>query len=372
MLPAAKSHRFSLADVLPNSFAALRGERGALGLPPVRHAVIVLADGLGAANLVARAGHARRMLAASSSETIGSGFPTTTASALATFATGADAGRHGLVGYRVLEPESDRVVTLLSAWEVDGLDPDTWQRLPTIFEQTSRDGVSSFAIGSERYAESGFTAAVLRGAEYLVGVTLADRFAQARSAMARSDRSLSYLYFPGLDVAGHRSGWGSPAWTAVLEEFDEAVAEFAATLKSDEGMLLTADHGMVDVPPESHVLIDPLLLDGVRHIAGEPRCLQLYTEPGRPSSEVADAWRRAEGHRAWIATREEAIAAGWFGRVDPEVAPRIGDVLIAARKRYAYYADPADPARRMVGQHGSLTTEELAVPLLRFGAFRRG
>jgi hypothetical protein len=70
-----------------------------------------------------------------------------------------------------------------------------------------------------------------------------------------------------------------------------------------------------------------------------------------------------------VATRDEAIAAGWFGDVDETVRPRIGDVIIAARKRYAYYVDPDDTARRMIGQHGSLTPDETGIPLLRFGAF---
>jgi hypothetical protein len=52
------------------------------------------------------------------------------------------------------------------------------------------------------------------------------------------------------------------------------------------------------------------------------------------------------------------------------VAPRIGDVLVAPRKRIAYYdgRDPQRIGRNMVGQHGSLTPEETRVPLLRFGA----
>ena len=74
---------------------------------------------------------------------------------------------------------------------------------------------------------------------------------------------------------------------------------------------------------------------------------------------------------AWIATRTEAIEAGWFGQVAPEVLPRIGDVLVAARKRVAYYADPEDRGRMMIGQHGSLSPDETNIPLLRFGAFSR-
>ena len=108
---------------------------------------------------------------------------------------------------------------------------------------------------------------------------------------------------------------------------------------------------------------------GVRHVSGEPRALALHVEPGSDPDAVAARWQAAEGSRAWIATRDEAIAAGFFGEVDDDVRPRIGDVLIAARKKIAYYLDPNDRGRSMIGQHGSLTPDETHIPLLRFGAF---
>ena len=87
------------------------------------------------------------------------------------------------------------------------------------------------------------------------------------------------------------------------------------------------------------------------------------------ADDLAARWQAAEGRRAWVATKDEAIAAGLFGTVDDDVRPRIGDVLIAARTRIAYYLDADDRGRSMVGQHGSLTPDEVAIPLLRFGAF---
>src|SRR5699024_4477334 len=133
--------------------------------------------------------------------------------------------------------------------------------------------------------------------------------------------------------------------------------------------LVTADHGMVDVPERAQIVVPAELLAGVRAVAGEPRCLQLHLDDVAEADAVAEAWRGAYGSRAWVASRGEAIAADWFGPVDDAVGPRIGDVLVAARKDHAFYVDADDTARRMVGQHGSLTPAETAIPLLRFGAF---
>jgi hypothetical protein len=370
MLPAAKSHRFSLTDVLKNCLAAVGGERGDLGLPPVAHAVVLLVDGLGTVALEAHRGYARRLLAAPRRDTIQTVFPSTTASALASLTTGVLPGVHGLIGYLGFDSTGDRVVNSLTGWGAD-LDPGTWQRVPTLFEQARDAGIPAFAVGPGRYRDSGFTAAVLRGAEYRPGETLAARFAEVRRIHSSTDRSLTYVYAPELDVAAHATGMASNAWTVALEEVDAAVGDFARGLGRDAGLLVTGDHGGLDIPVAAHVIVDPALLEGVRHVSGEPRCLALHLEPAASVDAVRDRWQSAEGSRAWVATRDEVIEAGFFGDVDPDVRPRIGDVLVAARKRVAYYLDADDRGRGMVGQHGSLTADEMNIPLFRFGAFGR-
>jgi hypothetical protein len=368
MLPAAKTSRFSLADVVPNCLDALAGRTGRLGLPTVSHAVVLLADGLGRTALEAHRGHARTLASRLDADpAISSGFPSTTASALATLTTGRAPGEHGMVGYRVLDPASGTVVNELTG--LDDLDPETWQRMPTLFETAVDAGVRSVAIGSPRHRESWFTRAVLRGAHYVGAVSVADRFAAARRELEAPGPALVYLYVSELDVEAHARGLDSARWVGALESLDAEVAGLTSALGPGHGLLVTADHGMVDVPEAAHVVVPPDLLDGVLHVAGEPRCLQLHLSPGTDPDAVAALWREREGARAWVATRDEAIETGWFGAVDPAVRPRIGEVLVAARKRWAYYTDPDDTARRMIGQHGSLTPDELSVPLLRFGAF---
>ena len=379
MLPATKTHRFSLADVVPSSLRAIAHAPNLLSLPPVEKVVVLLVDGLGASALIARAGHARTLAPLlSAGATIGARFPSTTASALATLTTGETPGVHGLVGYRVLDAANDRVVNQLSGWDAR-LDPTSWQRVPTLFEKARDVDIPCFAIGAERYRSSGFTRAVLRGAEYRSGATMSDRFDEARRVLDEIDRGLIYLYVPELDQVGHSAGWQSALWTTALEELDRSVRAFAPTLGKGEGMLLTADHGVLDVPPGSQVLFDSesRLIDAIRFVAGEPRALQLHFEtdasPAQRESTLA-AWREIEGPRSWIVSRAEAIQSGWFGPVvEPEVIPRIGDIIVAARKGIAYYDSRAtsNTGRNMVGQHGSWSREELAIPLLRFGAFAR-
>lgn len=377
MLPAPKTRRFSLADVLPSSLEALRGQPNPLGLPAVQKVVVVLVDGMGAQALAARAGHARTLAPLMNrASVIDAGFPTTTAAALATLTTGTEPGEHGLVGYSVLDPAHDRVVNQLRGWD-EGLDPATWQRMPTLFEQASDAGIPAWVVANDRYRDSGFTRAVLRGAQFRGAATIADRVEAARELLDANREALVYLYIPELDSVGHSDGCESGSWTEQLEEIDAGIAVLAQGLRRNEGMLVTADHGVLDIPEYAHVLFDeaPDLLDGVRFVAGEPRCLQLHFEPDSSEAErmsLVERWRNSEESRAWVATRVEAISAGWFGeRVAPEVVPRIGDVLVAARKNVAYYDSriTVSSGRSMIGQHGSISPAESNIPLLRFGAF---
>ena len=378
MLPARQYSALRLADVLTSSLDAICGRPNPLGLPAVRRAVVILADGLGVSSIRARAGHARFLSSRLNKASIIDGvFPATTAAGIATLTTGVEPGQHGLVGYQVVDGARDRVVNQLTGWD-DNMQPATWQRARTVFDRAADECVPSFAIGPKRFVGSGFTQAVLRGARYVPADTVADRFAAARSILNDNPTALIYLYVAELDVAAHSHGWESDRWLAQLENLDSEVTRFAATLRSDEGLLLTADHGVIDVPSNRHVLFDtePALVAGVRHVAGDPRCVQLYLEPLQSAvtaDTLADAWRASQGDSAWVYTRAEAVAAGLYGRVADEVLPRIGDVLVAARKSIAYYdSRPVNQkARGMIGQHGSLTDEEVRVPLIRAGAFER-
>lgn len=386
MLPIPTDTGARLAAILPSvleSLALGNGQQpeGAAALPVVdgapmppaaRSAVLIAVDGLGWANFRARRGHART-LNAMEKQRIETVAPSTTAAALTALTTGRLPGEHGLIGYRIRHPERG-LVTTLSEWEDIG-DPALWQRATPLFTRAADLGLKAYSIGRPQHSDSGLTASILAGAEYIGGATIEDRFGTATRLVRGPEPVLAYLYVDELDRAGHHSGWESDAWTKRLEQFDAALGTFLAGLPQDVGVVLTADHGMVDVPEHRRLLIDqmPGLLDGVELVGGEPRLRSLYLQDPSQADAVAARWEAAEGGRAWIATRDEAVASGWFGPVDPVVAQRLGDVIVAARGAVAYYQSTDDEqALAMVGQHGSFTDDERGIPLAVAGAFAGG
>ncbi|MDQ0672551.1 hypothetical protein QFZ36_000112 [Pseudarthrobacter siccitolerans] len=382
LLPPAPAYgQRSIAEVLTSAAASLgvEGFSNTLGLPPASRVCVVLADGLGRNLLKQKSAHTpflRSVIQAGQGEVpvwVDSAFPSTTAAALSSFGTGVAPGQHGMVGYDVLDPQQDKVVNLLGNWD-PGVDPAIWQPFPTVLERAA-EHVDVTTVSLPQFAGSPMTRAALRGGRHISGTTAHARTASAAEAMASAGSSLMYFYVNELDKAGHRYGCQSEQWEHQLEELDATVKRLSNTLPAGTTILLTADHGMLDVPEQQRIdySAEPALVEGVRHTAGEPRMVHLYLENGT-GPDVRDrllaAWRARFGDRIWAFTREDALAAGLFGKVRPAVEGRIGDVMIAARDALALYdvrrVRPA--AMEVVGQHGSLTKAEREVPLLCFTA----
>lgn len=357
-----------LATVLPGAARALGADLGltAVSLPTAQSVCVVIVDGLGW-QLLAEAGSDAPFLAelASAGSSLRVGFPTTTATSMGSFGTGLPPGQHGLVGYEVLDP--DRGV-LLNELRWDPLtDPLRWQPFPTIFQMMVERGVAVTRIGNPEFADSGLTMAAHRGGDFIGLSALTDRADAALAAMAAGGPALVYLYWGEVDAAGHVAGWRSQQWRAALRELDSCLAAMAVALPAGTLLVVTADHGMVDVPHAGRLDLQdhPVLKQDVVILGGEPRMGQLYCTPGR-SAAVAERLADALGDHAWIRTRDEAIGAGWFGPVSDRVRPRIGDVLVAARGSFAL-VDSASTHRhilKLIGHHGSLSEDEQLVPLL--------
>src|SRR5262249_56060780 len=98
---------------------------------------------------------------------------------------------------------------------------------------------------------------------------------------------------------------------------------------------------------------------------GGARGRHVYARPGA-AADVAATWAEVIGDRAWVLRRKEAIAAGWFGPVSDALADRVGDVVAAPVGPFAIIASRAEPLESsLIGMHGSLTSADQLVPLLR-------
>ncbi|MBA8795347.1 putative AlkP superfamily pyrophosphatase or phosphodiesterase [Friedmanniella endophytica] len=362
--------RRSLSDLLPSIGAHLGVPGCPRDLVGVRRAdgyVVVLVDGLGWTLLrQSLAGAPYLAGLAEQTEPLTATAPSTTATSLASLGTGLPPGRHGIVGYSTRVPDSGAVLNALT-WDAD-VDPRRYQPHPTLFERAAAAGIRTTSVGLERFAASGLTAAALRGPGF-VGLTEEARTERRVAAVVEAatgpGRGLVYVYERRLDHAGHAHGWRSGAWRDRLARVDDLCRQLRDALPAEIALVVTGDHGMVDVPVGHRLVVEdePELGAGVDTLAGEGRFRQLYVDRDDPAA-VAARWADRLDERAWVRSRDEAVEDGWFGPVDAEVRERYGDVLVAMRSDWAVMTRAYPRELDLVGMHGSLTPAEMTVPLL--------
>jgi predicted AlkP superfamily pyrophosphatase or phosphodiesterase len=349
--------------VLASAIAATQAQQNPLGFRAVKSAVVVLVDGLGLENLEAFAGHAPNLMKAwkQNPKAIRSECPSTTVVGLVSLASGLRAGDHGLIGYNVLRKGELKATNLLSGWEQTGAEPTSWKQYDTISETNSITVVSP-----SLYERSGFTALTMPLARFVGENDLQQRLAIA-AKLAKEQGAIVYVYVPELDQAGHRFGCTSDAWIAQLETLDSAFARTA--FDASTGVVITADHGMVDVDPANHVYLEQL--ESLREVefitGGDTRCAYLYLSNSDQAERIQQQVEIELGASVYVCKWYDLVSAGW--QRPPKESNSIPDLVILAKDRLAFYdrRTAKHSSMRMVGHHGSITDQETRIPLITLG-----
>ncbi|HXZ83124.1 MAG TPA: alkaline phosphatase family protein [Acidimicrobiales bacterium] len=319
--------------------------------------VLLVLDGLGAGSLAAHRS-VTPVLSSMAGTTITSVAPTTTATALTSLTTGRAPADHGVLGYRVRAGEE--VLNVLR-WATATGDARAEIR-PRAFQQIEPFlGRRVPVVSPAAFAGSGFSQAHLAGSE-LVGWRVSSSIGVFAARALVRGAPFVYAYYDGIDKVAHLEGLGD-CYEAELAAVDRLVADLVDRLPAGCALVVTSDHGQVEVESPS-VAIDPGLLAAVTGVSGEGRFCWLHVRPNA-TDEVAAAARELYGGIAWVRTLAEIDAAGWFGKpLSDAFCRRLGDVALVARAAVAF-ADPADPGDlRLVTRHGSLTAAEVLVPFL--------
>ncbi|HLH46324.1 MAG TPA: alkaline phosphatase family protein, partial [Acidimicrobiales bacterium] len=353
-----------LSNLVP-ALMAPPGRRPAWLPDGVRRAdqvVLLVLDGLGWQQLADRR-HLAPAMASMAGGSITSVVPTTTATALTSIAMGSTPAAHGVVGYRV------RVLTTSGQEEV--LNVLRWRTA----SGDAREAVppATFSTGAPFAAQpvpvvtrdvfegTGFTRTHLAGVASRPWHQPSSIPVEVGRAL-RAGSPLVYAYYDGVDSVAHLTGLGEH-YDAELRYVDRLVADVAATLPPGAALAVTADHGQVDVGGRISEL-DAAVLDGVRLVSGEGRFRWLHARPGA-AGDVLDAAADLYGEEAWVRSVDHLDAESWFGGpLEAHARDRLGDVAVVPHRPIAY-VDPQDRGdARLVCRHGSLTADEMLVPLI--------
>jgi len=327
-------------------------------LVAARQVVLLVVDGLGWHQLQDRATQVPDMMALAG-EPLTTVAPTTTATALTSIATGTSPSEHGLVGYRIwVEGEAMNVLRWRSGRGDmrQAAPPTSTQPIPAFL------GRNATVVHQHQFVGSPFSEAHLAGARFRSTHAMSSIAIEVGAALAAGDRFV-YAYHDGIDQVAHGAGVEGPQYDAELAAVDRLISDIRTSMGPDAALVVTADHGLVQVG-DAHRVLDPALVKLTRGHSGEARFMWLHSRPGR-LPDLVEAAEETCGDDAWVVTAEQVIDQGWFGGpVEDTIRARLGDVAIVAREKVAYMVEAQGRGFHMIGRHGSMTSEEAMVPFL--------
>lgn len=284
--------------------------------------------------------------------------PTTTATALTSIATGLAPAEHGLVGYRMVV--NGDVMNVLR-WMVG--DQQVRRSAPPTQVQPYEPflGQTVPVVSMAELQHSPFSEAHLRGGTK-VGYRSSSSIAVTAAAEIEAGERFVYCYYPNIDKIAHERGFG-PYYEAELRAADRLVGDLLEALPAGTSLLVTADHGQVDVGSNViHPSAD--MLRGVTRQSGEGRFRWLHTGSGA-AADVEQAARDEVGDAAWVVSMDQMLDEQWFGpSMSASVRGRLGDVALVAHEPVSFHEAADSGPFELVCRHGSLTSAEVNVPLL--------
>lgn len=354
----------------------------------VRRVIVVVLDAVGYVHLqrvlVGEDTFLHRLAQAGLLVPITSVFPSTTVAALTTLWTGWPPGGHGFVGTQLLLSEQGLLANMLrlapaahrrSEELLDwGWDPGEFVTAPSLGQQLTASGVETVAHTYYPFIGGGLDRVFLRGMTHVQGYAgFSDMWINLRHTLRqrRAEPLFTSVYWGGIDAVSHLYGPDGEPFQATLRHLFRSLDEdflgpLPAAAREGTLLMITADHGQTMTPPERAVRLSDhptlrrtLLLPP----AAESRAAYLYVQPGQAGTARAYIAEHL-ADRYFLMEAERALAVGLFGpdKPHPEVRARLGDLLLLARNDSQLLVDEEQEPLR--GHHGSLTPEEMLVPLL--------
>ena len=331
--------------------------------------VLLVLDGLGWEQLRARPALAPTLSAAGGIERpITSVAPTTTACALTSITTGRPPSDHGLLGYRLAL--DDQILNVLRWTLGSGRARDVRREVPARRLQPFPSFAGSAhpvpVVSKQEFGGTGFTAAHL-GNSPLHGYNVLSSLPVEVGRLLGRGEPLVYAYYDGIDKVAHANGLGE-LYDAELVAVDRLVKDLVDRLPDGAALVVTADHGEIDVGPRLE-LFGSDIMALVHFLSGEGRFRWVHARPGA-ATDLEQALSERYGDTTWVMSRDHVVEVGLFGgSLAEDFLRRLGDVALLPHAPIAF-VDPADTGEsRLQSRHGSLTSEELLVPLV---ALRRG
>ena len=259
----------------------------------VSRIVYLVLDGVGYNQLgrFMAAGGGGRFFSRHPRERITTVFPSTTAAAVTTLATGATPAEHGILSWHLYLPDLGLVGAVLPGRTLtgtrmtgSGFNLRRYLGLPSYLSPVRRHKrlLSFGSLGESAYSNAG-----TRWNGHAAYKTLAGMARQILRFGRGGGRGVAYAYWPLYDTLCHNKGVQARETGLHLAAIDQSLERIADGLAGSGTLLLvTADHGVVDAPAPPASRVD-------RRSPGFSTASPCFPPamPGRcPASSVRDRW----------------------------------------------------------------------------------
>ena len=339
------------------------------------HLVLILADGLGMEMLEREeaAGSLREHLYGE----VRTVFPSSTAVALTSLATGEWPATHAVTGWWTHIEEIGGPATILQYRRRSddrtltdlGVDPDAALPVPSLIARMRRP---AHVLMPRNIAGSVYSRYWTGGAAASAYPSLAGTYGAIMQAVMGADEpTFIYVYVPHIDNEAHHGGPESIGARAAIVAINRLVADLNAALGRSTRLVVTADHGHLRVAPEDRFMIRdsdgiPALLASAP--SGDARVLEFHVRPGE-HEHFEERFRASFGDRFFLLTTDEVEELRLLGPdpITPATRQRIGDFMAISRGDavLGYYASEASrQGLRQLSHHAGLTPAEMRIPLV--------
>ena len=326
-------------------------------------------------------------------EKITSQFPSTTAAHVTTWHTGLPVGESGVFEWTYYEPKLDALFSpLLFSYagtteretaKESGIAPETLYPAENIYPALEKLGVEAHIFQHRAFTPSPYSDAIMQGANVHAYKTISEALINLRLLLDKpgGKRYIAY-YFGDVDSILHNYGPESAQANAEIETLlDTLLNRFLLPLSQhlpgETFFLLTADHGHVEVDPDTCVYlnVDPAF-HGIEKFfkrnqagdmlvpAGSARDMFLYIKDDLIDEARDFLLSRLEGI-ADVVTTQQLIDEGYFGPTISETfLSRVGNlVILPYRYQSVWWWEEGKFQQWHYGHHGGLTPQEMEIPL---------
>jgi predicted AlkP superfamily pyrophosphatase or phosphodiesterase len=317
-------------------------------------------------------------------------FPSTTAAALTSVATGLTPQEHGLIEWFLYLKEADMTILSLPFTPLGGkgsdelrarVSPEILFEGKPVFETLREQGIDTYSFLSRYVTYGGYSGIMHKASEVNPFSTSADLSVALRRKLEEvRGPAFFYVYWSNIDNIEH--SYGPNTEEAFLEAStvsnslqEGLLAKLDHSVAAKTVFLATADHGQILSDSRNAIMLDgyPRLVDSLARSShhrmilpwGSPRDVYLRLKE-EVEAETREYLSEVLGSNANVLSTDEAFDTGIFGRGQPASTfrDRVGNTtILPTETKCIWYRYPEVEPPKLMGQHGGMHPDEMTIPL---------